>query len=427
MADRASVFEAAQIGVEATPGTAVAALKRLLCTSIIATPNTPANKFRPQGSKADTDVIRRKDHTEAQIEGVLSFYDICYLASGLLCAATITTPGGATSARDWEFLPKTFGPDDFKTFTVETGSSAGAEKFAYGFLNGLSFRFSEEEAGLTGSMMGKRLTDDAQRSTNEVQRVTLAGATGGTFTLSFGGQSTAGIAYNAAASAVQSALEALSTIGAGSVKVSGSAGGPYDVEFRGRHAQTNVALMTSNATGLTGTTPSVTLTEQTPGAAPTDVTKMPVSPARVSVYAADTYAGLSAGKLTRLIEMEAGIQNRFTARKTLDADETSFSTVLERAPENSAQIVIHHDSVAVGYMSDLRAARQKFLRVSCFGDEIEPGFSHQIDIEMPFKFLENSRGDNDDAWASTFTIAPVYESGFGGWLRLKVRNGLAAL
>ncbi|MBF6515519.1 hypothetical protein IU421_14700 [Nocardia cyriacigeorgica] len=54
-----------------------------------------------------------------------------------------------------------------------------------------------------------------------------AGVTAGTWTLSFGGQTTTGIAYNAADTAVQSALAALTSIGAGNVTVTGSAGGPY--------------------------------------------------------------------------------------------------------------------------------------------------------------------------------------------------------
>jgi YD repeat-containing protein len=62
---------------------------------------------------------------------------------------------------------------------------------------------------------------------DSVQQVQLTGGpTGGTFTLSFGGQTTAAIAYNATAATVQAALQALSTIGAGNVLVAGGAGGP---------------------------------------------------------------------------------------------------------------------------------------------------------------------------------------------------------
>jgi hypothetical protein len=56
---------------------------------------------------------------------------------------------------------------------------------------------------------------------DNVQQVQLTGnPTGGTFTLTFNGQTTSAIAYNASASTVQSALQALSSIGSGNVLVS---------------------------------------------------------------------------------------------------------------------------------------------------------------------------------------------------------------
>jgi hypothetical protein len=59
---------------------------------------------------------------------------------------------------------------------------------------------------------------------DSVQQVQLTGApTGGTFTLSFSGQTTAAIAYNASAATVQAALQGLSSIGSGNVLVAGAA------------------------------------------------------------------------------------------------------------------------------------------------------------------------------------------------------------
>lgn len=66
-----------------------------------------------------------------------------------------------------------------------------------------------------------------------VTTVTLPpGTTAGTFPLTFGGVSTSGIAFDATAAAVQTALEGLSSIGAGNAVVSGSAGGPYGVTIK---------------------------------------------------------------------------------------------------------------------------------------------------------------------------------------------------
>lgn len=84
---------------------------------------------------------------------------------------------------------------------------------------------------------------------DNLQTVTVTGSpTGGTFTLTYKGQTTAGIAYNAAASAVQSALTALSTVGAGNATVTGA--GPYTVAFVGTLAQ-DTTLLTASGAALT--------------------------------------------------------------------------------------------------------------------------------------------------------------------------------
>lgn len=105
--------------------------------------------------------------------------------------------------------------------------------------------------------------------TNEVQTATITGGpTGGTFTLTWSGQTTAAIAYNATAAAVQAALEALSNIAPGDVTVTGAAGGPYTVTWGGVHLGDDVAAMTASGTNLTGgTTPGVTIATTTAGGA----------------------------------------------------------------------------------------------------------------------------------------------------------------
>ena len=64
-----------------------------------------------------------------------------------------------------------------------------------------------------------------------------ADCTSGSYSLKFKGETSADIAYNAEAAAVQAALEALSTIGAGNVEVTGDgfndAGAAFTVEFIG--------------------------------------------------------------------------------------------------------------------------------------------------------------------------------------------------
>ncbi len=101
----------------------------------------------------------------------------------------------------------------------------------------------------------------------EVQTATITGGpTGGTFTLTYNSETTAAIAYNATAAAVQSALYALPNVNAGDLTVTGNAGGPYTITFGGSLAGQNVAAITASGAGLTGgSTPGVTMATTTAG------------------------------------------------------------------------------------------------------------------------------------------------------------------
>jgi hypothetical protein len=105
--------------------------------------------------------------------------------------------------------------------------------------------------------------------TAEVQTVTVTGGpTGGTFTLTFDGETTAPIDFDAVAADVQAALEGLPGVEVGEVTVTGT--GPYTVTFTA--AQGDVPQMTANGALLTGgTAPGVTVTTATPGDNLTDV------------------------------------------------------------------------------------------------------------------------------------------------------------
>lgn len=99
---------------------------------------------------------------------------------------------------------------------------------------------------------------------DEVQTITLgAGNTGGTFTITYSGQTTSALAYNASAAAVQTALEALSNIAPGDVSVSLS-GLVYSIKFQGTFENTDVAAVTTTPS-LTGGANTATVATLTAG------------------------------------------------------------------------------------------------------------------------------------------------------------------
>jgi len=104
----------------------------------------------------------------------------------------------------------------------ETSGPPSADTFAVHAIHGESLRL------LAAVNPNSQLT-------SAEQMVTLADATGGTFTLTFRGETTAPLAFDAKPETVQGALEALPGLAAedGLVQVTGLDGGPYTVYFGG--------------------------------------------------------------------------------------------------------------------------------------------------------------------------------------------------
>ncbi len=110
---------------------------------------------------------------------------------------------------------------------------------------------------------------------SEVQLLTPTPViSGGTFTLTFNGQTTATIAWNATIPQIQAALEALSTIGTDNIVCTGddpvmptqlSAGGVVTMTFAGSLAGLPQPQMTANAASLTGLGHALTVTTDTGG------------------------------------------------------------------------------------------------------------------------------------------------------------------
>jgi hypothetical protein len=136
------------------------------------------------------------------------------------------------------------------------GAAASATGTDGHFASG-TYYYKVSAVGTSGETLPSAEVNATVTGTNEQQTVTETGVTTGNFTISYGGQ-TATIAADSAAATVQSALQALSSIGSGNATVarSGSAGAyVYTITFTGTLAHTNVAqVTTSNGTLADGGT-----------------------------------------------------------------------------------------------------------------------------------------------------------------------------
>jgi hypothetical protein len=99
--------------------------------------------------------------------------------------------------------------------------------------------------------------------TREEQTVTVT-ADSGDYTLTYDGEETAAIEFDATSAEVEAALEALDNIVPGDVAVTGSAGGPYTVKFRADLG--DVGALTADDTNLVGAGAGVVIATTVTGA-----------------------------------------------------------------------------------------------------------------------------------------------------------------
>ena len=95
-------------------------------------------------------------------------------------------------------------------------------------------------------------------SFHHAQRLNVS-AGGGTFTLTFNGQTTTALPYHVSADGIRDALEALSNVGPGDVQVAGTGAGFFEVRFVGALTTQAVALLGLDVSLLTDGTATVEL------------------------------------------------------------------------------------------------------------------------------------------------------------------------
>jgi trimeric autotransporter adhesin len=147
---------------------------------------------------------------------------------------------------------------------LATCTEASAESFTIQMSGGLGVYL--DVSGITIAGPAVEVTSVGRPELPEIQLVALENRpTGGTFTLTFGANTTTAIAYNASAATVQSALVALASIGAGGVTVLGGDGGPYRVKWT---TNATKAMMTATSSLTLAVSPAFTRTNIVAGTGP---------------------------------------------------------------------------------------------------------------------------------------------------------------
>ncbi len=149
-----------------------------------------------------------------------------------------------------------------RTFTVNDGYLLNDVVIDAAISNGRLIK------GGAGGLLLNNSANTFLTGVNEVQRITIAGATAGTsqFNINFNGNVTAAITVNAAdattAALIDAALEALPSVGPGGVNVTVAGAGLFDITFTGHLAEQDVPnqILTNVVAGGGTYTPSTVTT-----------------------------------------------------------------------------------------------------------------------------------------------------------------------
>lgn len=225
---------------------------------------------------------------------------------------------------------------------------------------------------------------------DETQTLTID-ATGGTYTVSFtheGLTSTSeAIAEAATAAVVQAALNAMRSVkqgtqNAANIAVTGSAGGPYTLTFQNKLAKTNVALMTTTATLLTGGAATAVVTAGTAGANKLHAISRATSdqPPQTSLIYGFTGDSDNPNKVKNVVVNEVAISGTVRGRVLVELDLIStwpFTAGVYSVPNcvNFSPIVTKDVRLAVNgtyYADSLREFRFVYSNNIITGDDAFP-------------------------------------------------------
>lgn len=417
MADRASIFEGVQLGVEVTPGVKVAGDKKLFSIGFDADPNIPTQIVRPQGQKPSSDVIPEKEWTDGSYKGSLSYTDLMYFLGGILETGTSSTPA-TNGVWTINLTSVTVG-----TFTL-TYNAVTSAAITYSSTQSALITATQAALDAMSSVGTGNIVVSSGSSTSLVLTAQPGFARGLALTGDFSGLTggTPGITTTAATNTRQWLYKPASTdpdtintysFEKGSSLFAGSF--PFglitDMQW----------VINKSACDLSGKVMGQKYTDG--GSMTADPTEIPLviaSPRDCSIYLSSD--DLSYTKLDRCLEFQLTVGSRFTGLFPLDASQPSYAAYVETVPSIKAQLTVEQDSTGNQMMTDFRNRTKKYLCVQLVGNTIESGYSYKIELKLPFKYAANKRSDSDGVYAGVFDLEAVEDSSLGTYLQVKLFN-----
>lgn len=423
MAVRSSANELVSIGPETTPGVAVPTKRTLANLNITATPDPNVYVSRAKGRKAATSSTLISEMAKYSLDGDATYDELIYPLASIACVPTISTPGGATTTRQWDFRIDPSVPDTVQTYSFESGSTSRNTAGTWLQLTEFGITTSRRDVmKLSGAAIGQYLLDD------KIRTLVVTNATGGTFTITIGAGTTSAIAYNATASAIQTAIRAV----AGNLAVTavGSLSTGVRIDFSPNYAsvETPAASVTSS---LTGTGATVTIGRTNPAA--TQLDTHTISPVSLDYYISTlSYSNLisSGVHLTMTFGFDWKISNRAAAYMPVNSGNgVGFGGVAEAPMTSEVKLMPEAGPEGATFWRSLRAGSRIWLRAVAVGGETESGFNFGYDHRCCIYVKQVSEPKDVDGTVMGYEITGefAYDPTWGNFSTWTLTNTITAL
>jgi hypothetical protein len=429
---RAYVDILTQLGREETPGTAVEAQFTLASLMMNFSPELDVKRYRAAGKKITTTSVLNRQWVTGNYEGGLSYNELVFILAGLIGAEGGAPAVVGTGGYGWTFNPKTEGADSPVTFTARRGDADAAQVLAQTALKSLEIASSREEVTASGNLVAQAIDNTGALSsvTDEVQALTKSGTvSGGTFTLTYSGQETANIDWDATAAEVQAALEALSNIDPGDVVVSG---GPLpnsrlQIRFSGALEGTDVGAITVDGTNLTGGGSLAISTLRAGGASIPQIAESPVSGNEINIYVDTAHGSLGNTQIGCPFNFRINLPDRFNEKWCLNRSNPSFAETVAIATEPTISFDVEFNAQARALYDAVvqNSLPMRFIRWNALGANIGAGADYLINLDFAAKIRScREVPDVDGVYAYTFEWDIVHSSAWGKAASFYVVNTL---
>lgn len=381
MADRSTIAQKTNILRASTWGSNyVSGFRTLQGAELIPSFKPETKSYRAQNAQFAGATTYEREWSEATLGGALSYNEAQYWMAGICEWNAPTTPSGATLTRRWVTSITNATPVDSTLYQMERGTSDHASYIRSAFFTEYGQTWTRKGVSHSGKLIGQPALD------YHAFALYLVGATGGTFTVTVNGQTTAGQAYNVSASSLQTAINGLSSVGSGGCTVSLSSS-TYRIIFDGTTTRYLSIDLTASGASLTGTTPTLTVSQlicdaPTNASSRDTLTLIPMS-GRADIRIAATQADLAtATPLERAFKFAWKIGDRYAPIFPMVSSSDGPAGRVQGMLSSEVSLRLGADLTGMSYLNTLRNAAKIFIRLTHTGPAIESGFTYANTLDV---------------------------------------------